>query len=59
MNIVMTVDDDNAQDTHGEKLADSLLRIGRDCAANLKEPCRSTDHGTILYDDQGLPAPRQ
>src|SRR5262249_22778448 len=32
-----------------------LLRIGRDCAAHLKKPFRSIDHGDMLYDDRGLP----
>jgi antitoxin VapB len=41
------------------RLADLLLRIGKDCAAHLKEPFRSTEHGTILYDDLGFPRPRQ
>ena len=36
-------------------LADRLLRIGKECAAHLKEPYRSAEHGDILYDDQGLP----
>jgi antitoxin VapB len=36
-------------------LADRLLRIGRDCAAHLKEPYRSIEHGDLLYDDKGLP----
>ena len=36
-------------------LADRLLAIGRDCAAHLKEPFRSADHGDFLYDDRGLP----
>jgi antitoxin VapB len=36
-------------------LADRLLAIGRDCAAHLKEPFRSTDHGKLLYDERGLP----
>ncbi len=36
-------------------LAERLLRIGRDCAAQLEEPNRSTDQGEILYDEQGLP----
>jgi antitoxin VapB len=30
-------------------LADVLLRIGKDCAAHLKEPFRCADHGDILY----------
>lgn len=32
-----------------------LLRIGEDCAAHLKEPFRSVDHGSLLYDEKGLP----
>jgi antitoxin VapB len=36
-------------------LADRLLAIGKDCAARLKEPFRSADHGDLLYDDWGLP----
>ena len=39
----------------GAGLADRLLRIGRDCAAHLKEPFRSVDHGDLLYDEKGLP----
>ncbi len=39
----------------GPGLADRLLRIGEDCAAHLKEPFRSADHGDLLYDDKGLP----
>jgi antitoxin VapB len=36
-------------------LADRLLEIGRDCAAHLKEPYRSIEHGDLLYDEKGLP----
>ena len=36
-------------------LADRLLAIGKDCAARLKEPFRSADHGDLLYDEWGLP----
>jgi antitoxin VapB len=39
----------------GSPLADRLLRIGKDCAARLKEPFRSADHGDLLYDERGLP----
>jgi antitoxin VapB len=35
--------------------ADRLLRIGRDCAARLKEPHRSADQADLLYDERGLP----
>jgi antitoxin VapB len=36
-------------------IAARLLAIGADCAARLKEPYRSVDHGELLYDDDGLP----
>jgi antitoxin VapB len=36
-------------------LSDRLLKIGKDCAAHLKEPFRSVDHGDLLYDERGLP----
>ncbi len=36
-------------------LADRLVVIGKDCAAHLKEPFRSIDHGELLYDEKGLP----
>lgn len=36
-------------------LAERLLAIGRDAAIHLAEPYRSIDHGTMLYDEQGLP----
>jgi antitoxin VapB len=37
------------------RLADRILAIGRDCAARLKEPYKSVDHGDLLYDERGLP----
>jgi antitoxin VapB len=43
------------KDKHATKLSDRLLEIGRDCAARLKEPFRSGDHGDLLYDEKGLP----
>jgi len=39
----------------GVELSDRLLRIGKDCAAHLKEPFRSIDHAQLLYDEKGLP----
>jgi len=42
----------SAQDV---SLAERLVRIGRDCAAHLKEPYRSVDHAELLYDERGLP----
>ena len=38
-----------------DALSDRLLKIGKDCAAHLKEPFRSIDHGSLLYDEAGLP----
>jgi antitoxin VapB len=46
---------ERARRKHGTDLAERLLLIGRDCAAHLKEPYRSTNHGTMLYDERGLP----
>jgi antitoxin VapB len=39
----------------GTSLAERLVAIGKDCAAHLKEPFRSVDHGEFLYDERGLP----
>jgi len=39
----------------GAGLAERLAKIGRDCAAHLKEPFRSRAHGDLLYDEKGLP----
>lgn len=36
-------------------MAERLLAIGADCAAHMKEPFRSADHGDLLYDEKGLP----
>jgi antitoxin VapB len=38
-----------------EDLAERLLRIGRECAAHLKEPYKSIEHGDLLYDEKGMP----
>jgi antitoxin VapB len=46
---------ERVQSAQGAGLAERLLRIGKDCAAHLKEPFRSADHGDILYDERGLP----
>jgi len=35
-------------------LSDRLLKIGKDCAAHLKEPFHSVDHGDLLYNENGL-----
>jgi len=39
----------------GAALSERLLEIGKDCAAHLREPFRSVDHGQLLYDEKGLP----
>jgi len=39
----------------GSHLSHRLLAIGKDCAARLKEPYRSADHGDLLYGEDGLP----
>lgn len=36
-----------------EATAEELLKIGRRCASTLKGP--AVDHGTLLYDERGLP----
>jgi antitoxin VapB len=46
---------DRVRRERGVSLADRLLAIGKDCAAHLKEPFRSADHGDLLYDEKGLP----
>jgi antitoxin VapB len=46
---------DRVRREQGTRLADRLLSIGKDCAARLKEPFRSIDHGELLYGDDGLP----
>jgi antitoxin VapB len=45
---------DRIRRKHGIDLAERLLVIGRDCAAHLKEPYRSSNHGDMLYDERGL-----
>jgi antitoxin VapB len=46
---------DRVRSEHGAGLADRLLRIGKECAAHLREPFRSIDHGELLYNEKGLP----
>lgn len=36
-------------------LSEELLEIGKRCAAHMKKPTRSSDHGKMLYDRNGLP----
>jgi antitoxin VapB len=46
---------ERVKNRRGGGLAARLVEIGRDCAQHLKEPFRSEDHGTLLYDEKGLP----
>ena len=39
----------------GDALSAELLAIGRRCAAHMRQPAHSSDHGGMLYDAQGLP----
>ena len=43
------------QQSNQGALSDRLLKIGKDCAVQLKEPFRSIDHADLLYDENGLP----
>jgi antitoxin VapB len=45
---------DRVQKKHGP-LSDRLMKIGKDCAAHLKEPFLTVEHGHLLYDEKGLP----
>ena len=46
---------ERVRNERGIGLADRLMEIGRKCAANLREPSRSEDHGNMLFDEKGLP----
>ena len=46
---------DRVRSKSGTGLADRLVKIGKDCAAHVREPFRSTAHGDLLYDEKGLP----
>jgi antitoxin VapB len=46
---------ERVRSAQGSSLADRLLMIGKDCAAHLKKPFRTIDHGKMLYDERGLP----
>ena len=35
--------------------SDTLLEIGKRCAAHILRPMVSRDHAAMLYDDEGLP----
>jgi antitoxin VapB len=46
---------DRLQQNKRGALSDRLLRIGKDCAAHLKGPSLTVEHGDLLYDERGLP----
>jgi antitoxin VapB len=46
---------DRLQQSKRGALSDRLLKIGKDCAAHLKEPFLTVEHGDLLYDEKGLP----
>jgi antitoxin VapB len=46
---------DRVRKERGNGLADQLIRIGKDCAARLREPFRSIEHAELLYNEKGLP----
>jgi antitoxin VapB len=46
---------DRLQERKRGTLSDRLLKIGKDCAAHLKEPFLTIEHGDLLYDENGLP----
>ena len=46
---------DRVRSGRGSGLADRLLNIGKDCAARLKEPFKTGNHGDLFYDEKGLP----
>jgi antitoxin VapB len=46
---------DRLQQAKKGTLSERLLQIGKDCAAHLREPFRTIEHGDLLYDEKGLP----
>jgi antitoxin VapB len=43
------------QQSKRRPLSERLLKIGQDCAAHLKEPFLTVEHGDLLYDEKGIP----
>jgi hypothetical protein len=46
---------DRVRREHGVDLAERSLAIGRDCVTRHKEPFRTVDHESMIYNDRGLP----
>lgn len=46
---------DRVRKRNRKATVEEILKIGQRCAAHMKEPISSLDHGDFLYDAQGLP----
>lgn len=46
---------ERVQRNPNDGLAERLMKIGRECAAHLKEPYKSMDIDELLYDENGMP----
>jgi antitoxin VapB len=46
---------DRIEDEKGMTLRDRLIAISKDSGPRFIEPYKSTDHGDLLYDEDGLP----
>ena len=46
---------DRVRHERAGSLSAKLVAIGKECAAHLKEPYLTVDHGELLYDERGLP----
>lgn len=46
---------ERVQRNPNDGLAERLMKIGRECAARLKEPYKSMDIDELLYDENGMP----
>jgi antitoxin VapB len=46
---------DRLQQSKKGNLSERLLKIGKECAAHMKEPFLTIEHGDLLYDEKGLP----
>lgn len=46
---------DRVRGKQGAGLAERLAKIGKECAAHLREPFRSAVHEDLLYNEKGLP----
>lgn len=46
----------SSRDRSPEQRADALRQLAQDSAKRWAEPFRSAEHGSLLYDENGLPA---